>query len=96
MNIPLKSWLGEVTTCHGVAVLASTLLAALSGTTTWDGAAPFLTAGVIGLIWPEATPTQTPAQPVAGHMTDAVTTHDGETTTPAPEPKPVTRKRPTP
>jgi hypothetical protein len=94
LNNSLNPWLGRVTTGHGVAVLASTLLAVLSGTTTWAGAAPFLLAGVIGLIWPEAAPPLTPAQPVAGQLTDVMTTHHGEPTPPEPEPKPATRKRP--
>jgi hypothetical protein len=93
LNDWLKPWLGKVTTGHGIAVLASTLLAVLSGTTTWAAAAPFLLAGVIGLIWPEAAPLLTPL-PVPAHVTGAVTTHDGVTTTPSPEPKPATRKRP--
>jgi hypothetical protein len=94
LNNSLKPWLGKVTTGHGIAVLASTLLAVMSGTATWAGAAPFLLAGVIGLIWPEAAPLLTPALPFPGHVTDIVTTHHDETTTPEPEPKPATRKRP--
>jgi hypothetical protein len=94
LNNSLKPWLGKVTTGHGIAVLASTLLAVLSGTTTWAAAAPFLLAGVIGLIWPEAAPLLTPALPVPAHVTGAVTTHNGEPTPPEPEPKPATRKRP--
>jgi hypothetical protein len=94
LNNSLKPWLGRVTTGHGVAVLASALLAVMSGTTTWAAAAPFLLAGVIGLIWPEAAPLLTPALPVPGHVTDVVTTHNGVTTIPEPEPKLAARKRP--
>lgn len=93
LNKSLKPWLGEVTTGHGVAILASTLLAVLSGTTTWAAAAPFLLAGVIGLIWPENTAPPSVAQAAAADVTGAVTAYNGESPTPSPAPKPSARRR---
>jgi hypothetical protein len=93
LNESLKSWLGEVTTGHGVAVLASTLLAVLSGTTTWAAAAPFLLAGLIGLVWPENTALQTAAQAAATDVTGMVTAFNGEGPTPAPAAKRSARRR---
>ena len=56
------TWLGEVTTGHGVMVLVPTVLALISGTMSWSTGAPLLLAGVIGLIWPETTRQQAPSQ----------------------------------
>jgi hypothetical protein len=45
-------------------ILAPTLMAAMSGTMTWDTAIPLLIAGVTGLIWPESTVAATATQSV--------------------------------
>ena len=79
----LKSWLGEVTTGHGVMVLSGTLLSVLSGTMTWATAAPLLTAGVIGLIWPENTALQAAGQAVATDVAGAVAAYNNKGATPS-------------
>jgi hypothetical protein len=58
----IKTWFGEVTTGHGFMIIAGALLSVVSGATTWAAAAPFLAAGVVGLLWPENTALQTAAQ----------------------------------
>ena len=72
----LKSWFGQVTTGHGLMVLDGTLLSVMSGTTTWAGAAPFLAAGVIGLVWPENTALQAAGQTVATDLLGLVTAYN--------------------
>lgn len=49
-------------------VLASTVLAVLSGTMTWQTAMPLLAAGVVGLVWPENTALKSAAQTVAADL----------------------------
>lgn len=53
MNSYFHSWLGQVTTGHGVMILGPTLLAAAAGTMPWGAAIPLLVAGLVGLLWPE-------------------------------------------
>lgn len=65
MNKSLKSWIGQVTTGHGVMVLVPTVLAALTGTMGWNIALPLLAAGVVGLAWPENMAMQASARTVA-------------------------------
>lgn len=61
----LKIWLGQVTTAHGMMVLAPSLLAVMTGQMTWQTAAPLLAAGLIGLMWPENKTLQTAVQTMA-------------------------------
>lgn len=61
----LRTWFGEATTGHGVMILSGTILSVLSGGMTWAGASPLLSAGVIGLVWPENTALQAAGQAVA-------------------------------
>ena len=82
MSNPLKSWLGEITTGHGVMIIAGTLLSVLTGSVTWAGAAPLLAAGVVGLVWPENSALQTAAQQVANDAVGAVTAYTQSKTTP--------------
>lgn len=72
MSTSLKSWFGQVTTGHGVMVLAPTLLSVLSGTMTWTQAAPLLVAGAVGLVWPENTGLKTAAQTSAADIANTV------------------------
>ena len=53
MDDRFKLWLGQVTTGHGVMILAPTLLSVLSGSMDWSTAIPLMVAGVAGLLWPE-------------------------------------------
>jgi hypothetical protein len=53
MNNSLMTWLGQITTGHGVMILVPTILSMLTGTMTVATGAPLLLAGVIGLLWPE-------------------------------------------
>jgi hypothetical protein len=53
LNPVANSWAGQVTTGHGVMILAPTLLAMLAGTMSWSVALPLLVAGIVGLAWPE-------------------------------------------
>ena len=78
----LKSWLGEVTTGHGVMVLSGTLLSVLAGTMNWSTAAPLLAAGVIGLIWPENTALQAAGQAVATDVAGVVAAYKGSRSSP--------------
>lgn len=79
----LRSWLGEVTTGHGMMILSGTLLSVLSGHLTWAGAAPLLTAGVIGLIWPENTTLQTAGQTIATDVEGAIAAYNHKAATPS-------------
>ncbi len=65
MNASLKSWIGQVTTGQGVMVLVPAVLAAMTGTVSWETAFPLLVAGVVGLIWPENTAMKTAAREAA-------------------------------
>ena len=65
MNSSFQSWVGQVTTGHGVMVLAPTLLAIGAGSMSWETATPLLLAGVIGLVWPENTAAKAAGQAVA-------------------------------
>ena len=56
MNPSPNTWVGQVTTGHGVMILAPTLLAVLAGTMSWPTALPLLVASVVGLAWPENAP----------------------------------------
>ncbi len=85
-----------MTTGHGVALLASTLLAVLSGTTTLASAAPFLLAGLIGIVWPENTALDTAAQSAASDVAGMMTAFGEPATSSVPTTKPQARKRPTP
>jgi hypothetical protein len=78
LNNSLKSWVGQVTTGHGVMILGSTLLAALSGSVNWATAAPLMMAGVIGLIWPENTALRAAGQTVATDIAGLVTAYDNK------------------
>jgi hypothetical protein len=71
----LTTWLGEVTTGHGVMIIGGTLLSVLTGAVSWAGAAPLLAAGFVGLIWPENTALQTAAQQVATDAEGAMTAY---------------------
>jgi hypothetical protein len=84
----LKTWAGEVTTGHGVMVLSGTLLGIISGQIPWSGAAPLVTAGVIGLIWPENAALQAAGQTVATDAAGLVTAYNNAGT---PPPSPSTR-----
>jgi hypothetical protein len=64
----LKAWIGQVTTGHGVMILASTFLAALSGSVPWTIAGPMLMAGVIGVLWPENVPLREASQATAADI----------------------------
>jgi hypothetical protein len=55
MNSSFQTWTGQVTTGHGVMILAPTLLGIVGGSISWATAFPLLTAGLIGLLWPENT-----------------------------------------
>lgn len=61
----ITAWFGQVTTGHGMMVLAPTLLMALTGQMSWPSAIPLLFAGAIGLVWPENKPLQADAQAFA-------------------------------
>jgi hypothetical protein len=78
----LTSWFGQVTTGHGVMVLAGTLLSVMSGATSWSGAAPFLAAGVIGLVWPENTALQTAGGTAATDVMGIVGAYNNKGTPP--------------
>jgi hypothetical protein len=79
----LKTWFGEVTTGHGVMVLAGTMLSVLSGGMSWAGAAPLLVAGAIGLVWPENTALQSAGQAVATDVAGVITAYNNKATTPS-------------
>jgi hypothetical protein len=83
LNNSLKTWAGEVTTGHGVMIVASTLLAALSGSVNWATAAPLLTAGAIGLVWPENTALQNAGETVAADVAGLVTAFENKGVPPA-------------
>lgn len=85
MNTSIKSWLGQVTTGHGVMVLVPTLMSAVSGTMSWSQAAPLLVAGVVGLAWPENTALASSAQTSAADIanTVAILLHEKGGKTPA-------------
>jgi hypothetical protein len=70
-----STWLGEVTTGHGVMIVGGTLLSVLTGSVSWLGAAPLLAAGFVGLIWPENTALQTAAQQAATDAESAFTAY---------------------
>jgi hypothetical protein len=53
LNNQMQNWLGQVTTGHGIMVLAPTLLSLASGTISWSVALPLLAAAIVGLVWPE-------------------------------------------
>ncbi len=72
LNKSLMNWLGQVTTGHGVMVLAPTLLAVLAGTLSWHDATPLLVAGAIGLLWPENTALKADAGVLAADVADMV------------------------
>jgi hypothetical protein len=84
----LKTWFGEVTTGHGVMILAGTLLSVLSGGMNWTGAAPLLVAGVIGLIWPENAALQAAGQTVATDVAGVVKAYNNKGATPPSPPSP--------
>jgi hypothetical protein len=84
----LTTWFGGVTTGHGVMILAGTLLSVFSGGLTWSAAAPLLTAGVIGLIWPENAPQQPAGQAAAAGVAAAVPAYNNKAAIP---PSPPTR-----
>jgi hypothetical protein len=63
-------------------VLSGTLLSVLSGGMTWASAAPLLTAGVIGLIWPENAASRNAAQPAAPDVVGAAAGYNNKSTTP--------------
>lgn len=65
MDFNLNTWIGQVTTGHGAMILGPTLFAAATGSMSWQTAAPFVAAGVIGLLWPENVPAQNAARTVA-------------------------------
>jgi len=69
MAFNFNTWVGQVTTAHGVMILGPTLLAVGSGTMTWQVAAPLLVAGTVGLLWPENAPLKTSAQSVVTDVT---------------------------
>lgn len=51
----LGSWLSQVTTGHGAAVIVGTIASVLSGSVAWPAALPMLLGGVVLTIWPEQT-----------------------------------------
>ena len=53
-------------------VLASTTMAALSGTMSWATAAPLLVAGAVGLVWPENTALRDATQATASDMANVL------------------------
>jgi hypothetical protein len=75
LSINFRTWIGEVTTGHGVMILGPTLLAAFSGTMSWPTAVPFLVAGVVGLAWPENTVLRSVAQAGALDVEDLITAY---------------------
>ena len=75
-------------------ILVTTVLAALSGSTTWAEAAPFLVAGVIGLIWPENTALQGAAQATEIDVAAMVAAFGDKGVSKAAAAKPATRPRP--
>jgi hypothetical protein len=68
MNASFQAWAGQVTTGHGVMVLAPTLMAVISGSLSWSAAIPFLIAGVVGLLWPENPAAVTASKAVANDV----------------------------
>jgi hypothetical protein len=85
----LRTWFGQVTTGHGTMILAGTLLSVLAGSTTWGVAAPFLVAGVIGVIWPESSTLQLAGQTVATDVMGMLTAYNNRAATPPAAAKPV-------
>ena len=75
MSFSFKSWLGQVTTGHGIMILAPTLLSVMSGATTWTTAAPLLVAGAVGLVWPENTALRTASQSTAADVASMVSAY---------------------
>jgi hypothetical protein len=75
MNIDVRNWIGQVTTGHGVMILAPTVLAALSGTMSWTNAVPLLVAGGIGLLWPENTAAMAAGQSMVGDVETLITAY---------------------
>lgn len=75
MSVSIKSWLGQVTTGHGMMVLAPTLLSVLSGSTTWSAAAPLLVAGAVGLAWPENTGLRSASQAAAADVANMISAY---------------------
>ena len=59
------AWFRQVTTGHGMMILAPTLLALVGGQMTLQTAIPLLVAGVVGLLWPENVAAKTAAGAVA-------------------------------
>ena len=84
----LKSWLGQVTTGHGVMILAGTLLSVFSGVTTLAGAAPLLIAAAIGLVWPENLALQTAGQAAAADVASIVSAYNNKGSVPSAGSKP--------
>ena len=78
MSVSIKSWLGQVTTGHGVMILAPTLLSVLSGTTSWSTAAPLLVAGAVGLAWPENTALQSASRSTAENVANMVSAYQNQ------------------
>lgn len=68
MNFSFNTWIGQVTTGHGVMVIGPTLLAVMAGTMTWQTAVPLVVAGLVGLLWPENAPLKTATQTVASDL----------------------------
>ena len=79
MNSSTKTWIGQVTTGHGFMILAPTLLAALSGTMSWNAAFPLLVAAVVGLAWPENAGLKDATQTVAADLEKVYTQYANNT-----------------
>ena len=75
MNDHFKLWLGQVTTGHGFMILASTILALLSGTMSWEIAVPLLAAAGAGLLWPENTQLKATAETLATDVMAAISAY---------------------
>jgi hypothetical protein len=70
MNI--REWLGQVTTGHGIMILAPTILAVMFHQMTWQQAVPLLVAGVIGILWPENPQLKTTGQAATSDIIQVV------------------------
>jgi len=87
MNLPIRQWLGQVTTAHGAMVLGPTLLAIASGSMSWQAALPLLAGGAIGLLWPENKPLASAAQAATADIAAAVTAWRDSDPEPQPSPQ---------
>ena len=72
MKPEIRTWLGQVTTGHGIMVLVPTALAIMSGTMSWQAGLPLLMAGIVGLAWPENAPLETAVQSFATDVAAAI------------------------